>query len=304
MIINLRRWLPPPVLVLGLALGLWIGCGDAEEEEAVVDDSPRRIIALAPSVAEVVHALELDDRVVGVGDYVVWPPALASKPKLGGLFNPDFETIVSLRPDVAILLESEASLRGRLEAVDVEVMTVPSDTLADIEQAIEMIGERFGVGDRSDALLRRWRVELTPNPVESLMRVVMVIGREPARLGDMVVAGPGTFFDQLLSRLGAINAFYSVEMSYPQVGVEELLRREPEIILEIQPLDVPESRQQALMRDWEDLGALGELPAPCVRIVQGKHVLVPGPRLPEVYAQLRAAIEDCIPQPEIPEASE
>lgn len=278
-------------LALAAALG---GCGgDATEDPAA--DAPQRIIALAPSVAEAMHVLGLDDRVVGVGDYVTWPPELASKRRLGGLFNPDFEGIVALEPDLAILLTSEESLRGRLESIGVEVLTVPSDTLGDVELAVETIGERCGVEERAREVLREWRLALQPDPVSGAPRVVLVVGREPKRLGDMVVAGPDTFFDQLLGRLGAINVFYDVSSRYPQVGVEEVVRRRPDVVLELQPLVVPDSRRAALLEDWSALDALDEAPGPCVQIVDGEHVLVPGPRLPRIYDQLRAALQACVP---------
>ncbi|MCZ6726127.1 MAG: helical backbone metal receptor [Acidobacteria bacterium] len=283
------------LIASAVALVLPLGCGGAGPGEQRAADTPQRIIALAPSVAEILHVLGLDNRVVGVGDYVTWPPELAAKPRLGGLFNPDFEGIITLEPDLAVLLRSEESLRGRLEAIGVEVLSVPSETLGDVELAIQRIAARCGVKDRADTVLRQWRLDLVPAPVDDLLRVVLVVGREPRRLGDMVVAGPGTFFDQLLSRLGAINAFYDVDTRYPQVGIEEILRRRPEVVLEVQPLVVPESRELALLADWRELAERAGGEGPCVQLVQGAHMLVPGPRLPRVYAQLRRALEACIP---------
>jgi len=289
-------------LLLLIPLALVAGCrpGLPEDAELAAPVGPRRIIALAPSVAEVVSVLGLSDRVVGVGDYVTWPPELAAKKRLGGLFNADFESIVALRPDLAILLESEESLRSRLEDVGVEVLTVPSDSLSDIEFAVGAIADRCGVKERGEEVLRQWRLDLAPKPLPVSLRVALVVGREPRRLGDMVVAGPSTFFDQLLRRLGASNAFGDVGTLYPQVGIEEILRRRPDVVVEIQPLTVPQSREAALEKDWAGLADLAG-GGPCVAIVDGPHVLVPGPRLPQVYGELRAALEACAgPQPGAP----
>lgn len=288
-------WALPVVALAVGGLVLWRGCGGAEREAALEEERvPQRIIALAPSAAETVHALGLGDRVVGVGEYVKWPPELAAKPRLGGLFNPDFESIVALRPDLAVLLDSEESLRERLEAVGVEVLTVPSDSLGDVELAIERVAARCGVRERGNAVLKEWRLALLPQPLERELAVALVVGRDPQRLGDMVVAGPDTFFDELLGRLGARNAFADVEARYPQIGVEEILRRQPDVVLEVQPFYVHERRAAELRRDWRELGGRGTVPMPCVAIVQGDHVLVPGPRLPSVYAQLRTALETCL----------
>ncbi len=294
---GLSGLLPVLVLLVGSVV-LWRGRGGSERAAAPEETVPERIIALAPSAAETMHVLGLGDRVVGVGEYVKWPPELAAKPRLGGLFNPDFESIVALRPDLAILLESEESLRARLEAVGVEVLTVPSDSLGDVERAIELVAARCGVRERGDEVLKQWRLELLPQPLSlepegGVLSVALVVGRDPQRLGDMVVAGPDTFFDELLSRLGALNAFADVEARYPQIGVEEILRRQPDVVLEVQPFFVHERRAEELHRDWRELGR-GAATMPCVAIVQGDHVLVPGPRLPSVYRQLRDALESCV----------
>jgi iron complex transport system substrate-binding protein len=74
---------------------------------------PQRLLTLAPSAAEIAHALGLGERVVGVGDYVRWPPEWADKPRLGDLFNPQLERVAALRPDLAILLPSEEALASR-----------------------------------------------------------------------------------------------------------------------------------------------------------------------------------------------
>ena len=281
------------VLVAGVLL-VARGCGGPAREAGRERAVPERIITLAPSAAETAHVLGLDDLVVGVGEYVKWPPELADRPRLGGLFDPDFESIVALAPDLAVLLASEESLRERLEAVGVEVLTVPSDTLGDVERAIERVAERCGVRERGVEVLREWRLALAPDPFDRPLSVVLVVGREARRLGDMVVAGPGTFFDELLARLGARNAFRDVAARYPQIGVEEILRRQPDVVVEVQPHFVNEVFEEALRRDWRELGGLGGLVAPCVAIVQGDHVLVPGPRLPLVYRQLRDALATCV----------
>jgi len=272
-------------------LALGAACGGSAPDEASIE-TPQKIIALAPSAAEVLHVLGLSERVVGVGDYVKWPPELAAKKRLGGLFNPDFESIVALAPDLAVLLASEEALRSQLEAIGVEVLVIPSETLGDVELAVQTIAERCGVTEKGHEVLRQWRLDLRPDPLGESMRVALVVGREPRRLGDMVVAGPGTFFDQLLSRLGVGNAFYDAEALYPQVGLEEILRRRPDVVLEIQPLAVPKTREDALRRDWLELDSLTD-GVPCVEFVAGDHVLVPGPRLPQVLAQLREALQRC-----------
>ncbi len=263
--------------------------------------APQRILALAPSTAEIAWELGLGARVVGVGDYVRWPPEWADKPRLGDLFNPQLERIAALRPDLALLLPSEETLAGRLEALDVEVLIVPSENLADFEAAVTAIAARCDVRPTGEALLRRWRAALAPAPLPRPLTAVLVVGRDPGRLADLVVAGRGTFFDELLGRLGVENAFGDAAVRYPQLSAEQIVLRRPDAIVELQPLDVPETRIEALRRDWLPLATVPAVATGCLPIVDGEYVLVPGPRLPLLYRDLRRELAACL-EPALPSA--
>ncbi|MEZ5330754.1 MAG: helical backbone metal receptor [Thermoanaerobaculia bacterium] len=286
-----RRGLASALL---FAAALAAGCG----AEPHAPPSPQRILALAPTAAEICYELGLGDRVVGVGDYVRWPPAWDGKPRLGGLFNPQLERIAALRPDLAILLPSEAPLAEKLAALEVPTLTIPSETLGDVEEAIRLIAKGTGVPEAGLALVNRWRGGLLPHPLPRPLRVALVVGREPGRLGEIVVAGRETFFAQLARRLGTVNVFEDAPTRYPQVSAEDIVLRRPDAIVELQPLEVPETRVAALQRDWLALAPVPAVAHGCLPVVDGEHVLIPGPRLPLLYDQLRVALESCVAVPD------
>lgn len=265
-----------------------LACG---REESTRQPSPaERIIALAPGVTETLFELGLGDRVVGVGDYSTWPPEIEQKPKLGGLFDARLEVITSLQPDLAILLPSEEKLRVQLDRLGVEVLTVRSETLAEVETMIGTIAERCGVVERGKALQVRWRRELTPNPVPGSPEILLAVGRESGRLADVLVSGPGTHLDELLGLLGVVNAFADAPLEYPQVGLEEILQRQADIVIDLQPSP---GNYDELALDWQELRMQTDLAPACARVVAGDYVLVPGPRLPWLYRDLREAILSC-----------
>jgi ABC-type Fe3+-hydroxamate transport system substrate-binding protein len=274
---------------------LAVACGSPEgEPQSPSRATPRRLLPLAPSAAEIAYALGLGDRVVGVGDFVTWPPEWADKPRLGDLFHPQLERIAALHADLAILLPSEQTLRARLEALGVPVLVVPSETLADFEVAVRAVARRCGVEAAGESLLAGWRAALAPDPLPRPLAAVVVVGREPGRVADLVVAGPGTFLDELLARLGVANAFHDAPVRYPQVSAEQVVLRRPGAIVELQPLAIPETRIEALRRDWLPLAAVPAVASGCLPIVAGEHVLVPGPRLPSLYRELRSALAACL----------
>jgi iron complex transport system substrate-binding protein len=277
------RWLGATAL---LSVLLGTAC-----DEPIVQGEPQRIVALAPSVTETLFVLGLGDRVVGVGNYSTWPVEAVRKPRLGGLFDVSLEGIMALEPDLAILLRSEDELRIQLERLGVEVLTVESETIADIQQTVRSIGERCGVNDAAEEFLRQFEIDLMPHRVGGAPTVVITMGRRPRSLSDILVAGPGTYLHELLVRLGAFNAFADAPITYPQVGLEEILGRRPDAIVELQPS--PGSIAW-LKQDWAAFPEQQLAGSGCVQVVAGDHVLVPGPRLPRFYQELRRALVDCV----------
>lgn len=280
-----------PVIATLVAASAAVGCRVEPKDAGAV---PLRVIAVAPAVVESLFALGVGDRVVGVGNYAHWPPEIEELPRIGGLYDPRFETIATLEPDLAILVPSEAELQGALGNLGVEVMIVPHESIADVERALAAIAERLGVVDRGRRLIEELRRALVPpeSPLET--SVLLSVARQPGRAAEIYAAGEATFLGELLKRLGASNVTEGSSALYPRLGFEEAVVRAPEVVLELQPEAVALEDAAIWMEDWN--AAAGD-DGPCVAIVDGSHVLLPGPRLPELYRDLEAALRGCIGSP-------
>lgn len=255
--------------------------------------APERLIAVAPSIAEVVFGLGLGDRVVGVGDYAQWPPEVFSKPRVGGLFDVRLERIVELQPDLAILLPGEEKLAAQMRELGVEVLTVQHETLADVEASMGVIAERMDVEAAGAELAASFRRDLEPNPLPASFPVLLTITREAGNLGEILAAGPDTFYDELLGRLGVANALAGTGLRYPQISAEQVVRRAPHAIIELQPKLLSGPGENRLLTDWRQLEGVPAVGSGCLRVVAGDHVLLPGPRATRLYEELRQALLSC-----------
>jgi iron complex transport system substrate-binding protein len=106
---------------------LTVGCGDTSDGVTPGVDgavAPRRIVSLAPSLTETLYALGLGARVVGVTRYCAYPPEVAELPKVGGHLDPNFEAIVSLDPDLVVVIPSSSENGQRLESLGIRVLEV------------------------------------------------------------------------------------------------------------------------------------------------------------------------------------
>lgn len=295
-----RRRLGLPALCLVAAL--LGGCGEpaADRPPAKVPEAPaaapERILTLAPNLTEIAFALGLGERVVGVSDYTSWPPEAEGLPRLGGLFDPNLEGMVALEPDLALLLPSQEEVARHLERVGVETLSVEIETVDDLETAIVAVGRRCGAEAAAEALSTELRRELAPRPIPGAPETVVALDRVPGRTESVLVAGPGTYFHELLARLGAANAFAEAPLRYPQVGMEEVLARAPAVILEVRPGPLSEESRRLLLADWERFPELPAVSRGAVRAVVGDWTMILGPRLPRLYRAMEEALREAVPE--------
>ncbi len=281
---------------LAIAIGnAFVGCARREPAAVSALTPPQRLISLAPSVTETLFALGLGSRVVGVGDYTFWPAEALKKPRVGGLIDPNLERIAALRPDLAVLLPSERDIATKLAPLGVATLIVHNESLAEIEASFRAIAVRCGVPEAGEKLAERWHADLAPRPTAGAttgpsLKVLMVVERPAGRLGELYVAGPGTFLDELLGRLGGENVFADAPTLYPQASLEEIVARKPDLIFELRSDSPDEKARRALIADWQPLATLPAVRAGRIRVIAGNFTLVPGPRLPQLYRAMAAAL--------------
>jgi cobalamin transport system substrate-binding protein len=271
-----RRWLALAALA---ALG---GCSQPPPAPGGAAAAGPRLVVLAPGIAETLAALGLADRVVGVGDFVTWPPRFLDLPRVGAYDTPNEERVLELRTDLLLTAASrEASPSlARLRGLGVEVMELDTSTYSGTLAAIERLGERLGRRERARRLaasIRRRLGEVRRRAAGApKRRVLVVVGRDP-----LYVAGPGSHFDEMIDLAGGINVAADAHSPYQLFSREAMLERLPEVIV-----DTSDNRPGALRgrtpgpwREWPFLPAVA---ADRVYWVDPARLVIPGPRLPRM----------------------
>ena len=253
--------------------------------------SPARIISLVPAVTEMLFAIGAGDRVVGVSSYDRFPPEVASRPRVGALVDPDFERILSLRPDLVVAYGTQDELIARLKRTNVPVFHYVHAGLGDVTTTIRALGDRVGRSDAArdvatsierDLAAVRARVAGRPRP-----RTVLLFGREPNTLRAMFASAGLGFMHDLVELAGGEDVFSDIRRQSLQLSTETLLARRPEVIIEVHPAEgwTPErvARELAV---WSGLGGVPAVRTRRVYILADDRLSVPGPRVAEAARML------------------
>jgi iron complex transport system substrate-binding protein len=248
---------------------------------------PTRIVSTSPSITEMLYALGLGPKVVGVTAYCDYPAEARSKPHIGTFLQPDYERILALRPDLVLVIKNPAGVVDRLRSLGLRAEELDQDTVEGILKSIDAIGRMTGTGPRAAKLtaeiresLQRVRRQAANRPRRS---VLFLVGRAPGTLQNMVGAGPGTFLDELLTLAGGRNILASSPIPYPKVSLEQILASDPGVIIDMgdyahgKAIDAERTRNELAL--WAPLTRLSAVRSRRLHAVTASYFVVPGPRM-------------------------
>jgi iron complex transport system substrate-binding protein len=217
-------------------------------------EAPVRIVSLKPTITDVVYALGLGERLVGVTRYCNIPKGRKGPAIVADYTRPYVERIVALSSDLVLGSRENSSRRSidNLKRMGLKVKLFPFGKMEDSLESIVEIADALGEGEHGRKLAKKLRLELAKLKrtygEKPTKRAVIVWGRRP-----MVVAGSGTFMDEALAYIGSKNAVRGSGVKYPKIGLEELIALNPDIIVD---LSMGSEREDTAARPWERTDAI------------------------------------------------
>jgi iron complex transport system substrate-binding protein len=262
---------------------------------------PMRIVSTSPSITETLFALGLGNRVVGVSTYCRYPPEVLSLPKIGTYAKPDPEKIAILRPDLVIIHSGSATLPDRLAALRIEFLEVSQTSLSDVYVFIREIGRAAGVTAQADRLLQniRFRLEAIQRQAQGFRKpsVLLLVGKDPGLLTNMIGAGPRAYLGELLEIAGGRNILADAAMiAYPRISLETVVRLDPDLILDASGMgDLKEdvrTMQDRMREPWLRHRELSAVRKGRVVAIASQALVVPGPRVVDAVELIRKPIRE------------
>jgi iron complex transport system substrate-binding protein len=196
-----------------------------------IQGQPQRIVSLGPSNTEILYALGLQDRVVGVTDYCNYPKEAQEKAKVGGYSTVNIEKVVALQPDLVIAAYGNTEdVITRLRSMGLTVITLNPLTIDDVFHDIELVGTATGKETEATTCVTglEKRVQAVKEKTANLTNrpsVAQVVWYDP-----IWVSGNETFENELIEQAGGTNAFNATS-GWTIVGLEQFITTNPEYII-------------------------------------------------------------------------
>jgi iron complex transport system substrate-binding protein len=266
---------------------------DATGAPVKLAERPRRIVTLAPSLGELAAdvADEGLERIVGVSEYTDYPSALTKVRSVGPYAKINLEAVVALKPDL-VLATTDGNARDQvahLRELGVPVVVVATGTLRQIYASIRLVGQAMGEPARGDRLARRLEEGVEKIRARGARHVphrpvMLQIGEDP-----LVVAGGPSFLNEALSVVGARNVYADSRAHYPRPAVEDVLKRNPEVILVV-ALGKDPAPFRRMAAAWKRFPRLAAVQFDQVRVLPGDTILRPTLRMLDGLTRMERAI--------------
>jgi len=196
----------------------------------------KRIISLVPSVTEIIYVLGKDSLLVGNTVYCDYPEAAKSVYKVGDFSNPSMEKILRRKPSIVFAtLPEQKNIVEQLKKYKIQVFTTKPKSVDSILNEIMEIGKLLDAKSEANSLVTALKNKLTeiaiknPNIIDS-PKVYVEISATP-----IMTIGNLSYINDLIRYAGAKNVFGDVEREYLVTNSEELIKRNPDVILIIHP---------------------------------------------------------------------
>lgn len=244
---------------------------------------PQRVISLSPNLTELVYDIGAQDQLVGDTDFCKFPADAQKKEKIGGWINPNFEKIVSLQPDLVLALTFDEKAIFTLKKLKIPMAIFNCDRVQNILENYNQMGQLLGHEVQAKAarqsLIKRLDKIKQKAKGQKPLSVLFVIGRTPGTIEQVYAVGGKNFINELIQMAGGTNVMADAMTDYPMVSKEELIHRDPDLIVDsILSHDLKGSELDK-RNAWAQMPTLKAVKQNHVYYFSNQDFLIPGPSM-------------------------
>lgn len=213
----------------------------------------QRVVSLTPSLTETVCDLGASSQLIAVTDNDHYPPEVEHIPSVGNMYT-NLEVLTSSHPDVVladlnVITEDTVS---RLKQLKLNILCLDTESIDDLRRNIPILGKALKVPQNADALLKtldkeQAEINSAAKSFSHPYRIFLELSSSP-----LITCGSGGLVNSFIVMAGAQNIYSDQKSHYPTVSNEDLLKRNPEIIL----LTTTKVKDAVRLPGWQKLDAV------------------------------------------------
>jgi iron complex transport system substrate-binding protein len=195
-----------------------------------------RIVALSPSINEIVFALGKGDKIVGNTSYCKYPKKSLEITKVGGYFNPSLEKILALNPTIVIMQQNNHKLNKKLRQLHIKTKVIKINRLSNIKTSILDIGNILHKTKKAKEIVKDIDKELQNlKNITKNKRILIVMGHNTSLASRIFVAGQNLYFNDIIKKSENTNAMQSKRKGQPILNMENIIATNPDIVILLSP---------------------------------------------------------------------
>lgn len=259
---------------------------DGYGNKVTLDKQPTKIISLAPSHTEILFALGLDDEIIGVTPYCVYPEKATTKENVGDAFNINIEKILELEPDLFIQYgPGKEDVNNKLSSSGIVVLSYAPESIEEVINLINEIGRATNKIAEAEAvtqdMISKKDYILETVKEANKPKVFFEVWDEPLQ-----TAGPGSFLDELINLAGGDNIAKDAQGAYAQFDLEQLIERNPDIYITSKDVETKTVESIKARAGFDEINAIKN-----DRIyILDPLISIPGPRIIDGLEMLAKSI--------------
>lgn len=263
---------------------------DDSGTEMTIEQAPQKIVSIAPSQTEILFALGLGDRIVGVGDYDNYPEEALEKPRVGNLQgNP--EAILAVEPDIVFAgVSLNGSVVQYLRDLGITVYATEPVTIDEVIDSILKIGKITDAQAEAQVVAEKMRADkqyvldrVSDIPEDQKKKVYI-------EYAPLWTAGKGSFMDELIVTSGGVNIASELDQ-WAQISPEAVIEANPDIIIYADITDYETGKPLVeLIKTRPGWGSIEALKNDAIVGVNEDILSRPGPRITDALLEVAAGI--------------
>ena len=296
-----KRTIAVLIIFISITVGIFLSkkFRTLPEEKSKVPETIEysRIISLAPNITEILYALGIGKNIAGATRFCNYPPEARNIQRVGGFLDINYESIITLNPDLVILLPEHEKVQQNLRKLDLPFLIVENRSISKILNSISTIGKVCHAEQQATHLRSQIesRLKMIHEKTNSLARPSVLISvshsMDTGTLKDLTIAGEKTFYNELITSAGGKNAYHGHTIAYPVLSAEGLILLNPSIIIDLIPnLHKENIKASTVLAQWQSISYIDAVKNNQVYIISEDYAVIPGPRFIRFVEELTRII--------------